>query len=203
MNRLEAQRIVYAKAQECIALARRLFPNYTQAAPAIKFELRGRSVGGTALGTRELDFNLDWAMTNMDRFLNIVVPHEVAHIVDEALHPTPAPTAYFCRGRLRRTRTVSHGPTWVRICKALGGDGQRTCSIRDENGERVAKARRTRQYRYLSASGHEVWLGGLHHKRLQARGDILLAGNPIYWVTHNLHGRIYKSGFTNQSRLKA
>jgi hypothetical protein len=198
MNRLDAQRAILAKVNECIALARSLYPNYIAPAPAVKFALRGRSCGGTALADRELDFNLDWYATDPARFLSIVVPHEVAHIVDEALYPT-TPRAVIRNGRVRRVREVQHGRTWVRICLALGGDGQRTSNI----ATGVARARRTREFRYTSILGREVWLGPTHHKKLQARGDILLNGRPIYYVTHATNGQVHKAGFTGECRMKA
>lgn len=202
MDRFAAQRAILAKTKECIALARNLYPGYVAPDPAILFDLRGRSTGGTALGTRQLRFNLDWYMADPVRFLRIVVPHEVAHIVDEALSPSQ-PKAIIRMGRIRRVPQVSHGPQWVRICKALGGDGERTCNIAAESGVKPMKARRTRQYRYLSEAGHEVWIGPTHHKKLQERGDIMVAGRPVYYVTHRTLGRVLKSGFTNQCRLAA
>lgn len=200
MNRFEAQRAILAKVQECIGIARNLYPGYVQDAPTVKFKLTGRSTGGTALGTRELDFNLDWYAADPARFLSIIVPHEVAHIVDTALHPELKTVAYNPFS-MRRPRRVSHGPTWVRICLALGGDGRRTCNISLESGVAVAKRRRTRQFRYLSERGGEVWVGPSHHKKLQERGDIMVAGRHLYYLTHKLHGRVYKSGFTNQCRM--
>ena len=199
MDRFQAQRAIIAKTNEVLALARSLYPGYNVADPIIKFDLRGRSTGGTARGYRELRFNLDWYAADPARFLSIVVPHEVAHIVDSALELSQPvnPFAY------RRQRRLSHGPQWVRICKALGGDGQRTCNIALESGVAPQKARRTRQFRYISVTGGEVWIGPTYHKKLQERGDIMVGGRPLYYLTHKQHGRIIKTGFTGECRMAA
>ncbi len=80
MNSLEAQRAIIAKTNEVIALARRLYPTYTHAAPSIRFDIRGRSCGGTARGYIALRFNLDWYTANPTEYLQNTVTHEVAHI---------------------------------------------------------------------------------------------------------------------------
>lgn len=181
---------IIEKVSACLALARSLYPDYRHPDPVIKFELRGRSTGGTALGSRELDFNLDWYAADPELFLKIVVPHEVAHIVDEALYPT-IPRVAWRRGRMVRVRQTNHGRTWVRICLALGGDGKTTCPL-----FKAAERRRiTWEYRYNSLSGAEKWVGPSHHKRLQTVHG--------YYVTFVHGGRVVRDGFTGVRRQRA
>lgn len=185
MNDWDAQQAIINKVNETLELARNRFDAYVHPAPSVTFDLRGRSCGGTARGTRALQFNLDWYKADPERFLAIVVPHEVAHIVTAAIAP----------------RATAHGREWKAICKALGGDGKRTCAIPVLNG--VARARRVTEYKYLSNRGVEVWVGPVHHCKLQTRGDVHPVFNrPLYTLTSRSAGQIEKTGFTGQSRYR-
>lgn len=187
MNSLEAKRAIIAKTNEVIALARRLYPTYTQRDPDIRFDIRGRSCGGMALGYHTVRYNLDWYAANPAEYLKNTVTHEMAHIV---AHATGL-------GR-------GHNRGWVRICLALGGDGKR-CNTH-EDVKAVPKARKTNEYLYLTTSGREIWVGPVHHGKLQQRGDIMnpTTGKPLYALRAHADGsRVEKSGFQGKSRLKA
>lgn len=189
MNDWDAKRAIMAKVDEVIALARNIFPRYTTPSPTVSFDLRGRSCGGTATGYRAMQFNLDWYKADPDAYLSIVVPHEVAHIVTKAIYPNAS----------------AHGREWKTICLRLGGDGKRTCSLPSTaaNGP-VRSARRVSEYRYMSDSGIEVWVGPVHHRKLQERGDMRnpVTQRPYYCLTSRTAGRIQKTGFTGQSRKR-
>lgn len=185
MNSLEAQRAIIEKTNETIALARRLYPTYTHSAPAIRFDIRGRSVGGSATGHYKLSFNLDWYNANPAEYLKNTVTHEVAHIVASATG----------LGR-------GHNAGWVRICLALGGDGQR-CN-NHEDVKAVPKARRTTEHLYLTDRGQEIWIGPVHHKRLQQRGGFIDGTRKCFYsLTNREKGKIYKEGYQGRHRVKA
>lgn len=192
MNSMEAQTAIKARVAACIALARSLYPTYDQPDPVVKCDVRGSSKGGYALGYRELGFNLDWYAADPERYLNIVIPHEVAHIVDNAINPQ-TPRVTIRNGRMVRERQVSHGVKWVRICLALGGDGKRTCDL----GNFAVKRRQTTQYLYQSSGGTMEWVGAVHHGRLQKKGR---AGYALR--TPRGH-RITHDGYQGQRRTKA
>lgn len=184
MNQTDAKRAIIAKTNEVIALARSRFPSYVQPAPEILFNLRGRSVGGTALGHERLRFNLDWYAAMPEKYLSSIIPHEVAHIVANATG----------LGK-------NHNRGWQRICIALGGDGTRCEESADV--KKVAKARRTREYLYNAERG-QVWVGPVHHSRLQKDGRIILhSGREMYALRNDSVGRIVATGFTGQVRMKA
>lgn len=186
MNSLEAKRAIIEKMNEVVELARRLYPTYTHAAPVVRFDIRGRSCGGMAIGHHTVRFNLDWYAANPSDYLKNTVPHEVAHIV--------ATATGLGRG---------HNRGWVRICLALGGDGKR-CNTNAEIRE-VPKARRTREYLYMTSRGSEIWVGPVHHKRLQTRGAVIhpVTNKPCYYLRVKNGGSIMKDGFQGRSRLKA
>lgn len=83
--------------------------------PTVSFELRGRT-GGTAFTSKtgpkswHLRFNAQMLIDNEAEYLNQIVPHEVAHLVDAHLSPS---------GR------SSHGPSWQRVMAEFGRPADR------------------------------------------------------------------------------
>jgi predicted SprT family Zn-dependent metalloprotease len=190
MNELDAKRAITVKTNEVMALARRLYPGHYIPTPNLTFDIRGRSCGGRALYSRakgicKVQYNLDWYAANPAEYLQNTVTHEIAHIV--------AAATGLGRG---------HNAGWVRICLALGGDGKRCNDHADVKA--VKKARQTNEYLYRSELGREVWVGPVHHNRLQARGHVNpVTGRHGYNLITRTSGKIYRDGFTGQSRMKA
>ncbi len=90
----------------------------------------------------------------------------------------------------------------MRICLALGGDGKR-CNDH-EDVKAVPKARRTVEHLYHTTTGREMWIGPVHHNRLQARGAIIEGTSRRgYSLNTRTGGKIYKEGYQGQSRMKA
>lgn len=71
---------VEQKIQECLASAQRYF-NVTLAPPKFNFKQRGRSAGTAYLQRNEMRFNAYMLAQDPLKFIDNVVPHEVAHIV--------------------------------------------------------------------------------------------------------------------------
>lgn len=187
---LIARQAIIAKTHEVIALARRLYPDYTAPTPTISFDLRGRSVGGTARGSYHLTFNLDWYNADPVKYLANTVPHEVAHIVASATG-----------------RGEGHNMGWKRIDRSLGGTGER-CATHD--GTKVERARSATEYLYINSFGREVWVGPVHHKRMQQYGrdskNMTNAGLPYlrkYELKDRTGARITWDKYQGKSRDRA
>lgn len=181
-----ARAAILRKVAEVLVLARQLYPDYTTPDPLVSFELRGRSRGGYAQGSHKLAFNLDWYAADPAYYLGRTVAHEIAHIIAHATG----------RGR-------GHNMGWKRIDRSLGGDGTR-CN-NNPAMKTVAKARRTVEYRYLSERGNEVWLGPVHHNRLQNAGKLIQAYGPgasRYTIRSARGERVIHSGFQGNCRMK-
>jgi len=168
---------IIAKVREVEALARIMFPSYASAPPLrIGFFMKGRTAGWAKYGTWTVEFN-EHQMGESLAIRDLTVPHEVAHMV-----------AHFTGlGK-------GHNAGWKRICRILGGDGQR-CYNAAERGVTIIKGRRVTEYHYHNGS-QELWLGPVHHKRLQTRLGFHVRSNS----TGN---RFNREHFTGKSRIKA
>lgn len=142
----------------CLAKARLSFSAFKlqdHEIPVV-FVAKGRAAGmakfrKNALGiTYNLEFNVDAINKDWDEMVSNTIPHEIAHIVDHAIH-----------GKFN-----GHNRIWQRICMILGGDATRTHDIP------VEKARKTRKVLYKATCGSEIWLTMRMHNQLQ-RGSIL------------------------------
>lgn len=116
--------------------------------PSISFGLRGTRAGVAWLGRNELGFNVPLLAQN-ETLMKLTVAHELAHLIAFRL--------YHDKG---------HGKWWRYVCLALGGDGKR-CFNTNEFNVQIQRTRRTKRYLYRDTAGGEVWLGSVHHKRLQ------------------------------------
>lgn len=118
----------------------------------VRFDLRGRCAGiagyqGTMFGERNyfLRFNCD--MIKTDAFKHLIddtVPHEIAHIV------------CYMRPELGR----KHDAGWKKVCRALGGGGERC------HNEQVAFAN-GKSYQYKTTAGRLVILSEKRHRNIQ------------------------------------
>lgn len=188
MTRAEAIAAITARHNEVIRLAREKFPTsfVAKMPPRIDFNLRGKSCGGKAnWKTNTIKYNLDWYADNPADYLASTVPHEIAHIV---AHNTGL-------GK-------GHNYGWQRIDRALGGNGER-CG----DASNVKRARVKNEYLYRTVCGAaEVWVGPVHHSRLQKKGDILANGKPGYYLQVNRRDgsirTVHKDGFIGTTRQK-
>jgi SprT protein len=141
---------VAKKVAECIRLANSLYGN-TLPKIKISFDLKGRVAGQAGWRTIDgvktyyLRFNQTMMMNDgYDHLLNDTVPHEVAHYVCFILYKGCSP----------------HGREWQRVCKQLGGNGERC-----HNEEIVFAKGKT--YEYTASCGTKVRISQTLHKRLQ------------------------------------
>ena len=118
---------------------------------AIRFDLKGR-VGGMACArgtilarTYHMRFNYDMVLRETDEMVDVVVPHEIAHIV------------CFLKPELGR----NHDYGWARVCRALGGTGDRTHDMDVVYGKGTT-------YEYTTDRGHKVRLNDRRHQHVQS-----------------------------------
>ena len=113
----------------------------------VRFDLKGRA-GGMACrrgGQVFMRFNHDMMLRETDEMVNVVVPHEIAHIV------------CFLKPSLGR----NHDYGWARVCKALGGSGDRTHEMDVVYGKGTT-------YEYMSSTGHAIRVNDRRHQHIQS-----------------------------------
>lgn len=137
-----------AQVKEVLARADEKFGTNLKEKVEILFNLRGMCAGQAVRytdGRLALRFNLEAMDKNWDHAYNNTIPHEVAHLV------------CFTKPRLGK----NHDRGWQAVDMALGGIGERYHTLDLTPGRKVTK------YKYKLASGREVLLGPVRHKRLQ------------------------------------
>lgn len=172
---------------EVEAKARAMYPAYaSRPRVGVIFKYRGQAAGHADYRGNVIMLNSGQAVQS-DAIGRLTVPHEVAHLVCRHLYPMAR----------------SHGREWRSICLALGGDGKR-CYNAAERGVTVIKGRQTLQYLYHSTVGTEVWVGPVHHARLQKHGDVsLFSEREGYSLRTGTGHRVIKTGYQHRSRDKA
>ena len=130
---------VFAKAKELYGL--------DMSQVGIHFDLKGRAAGMACRRGNQyfVRFNRDMLTREaFDHVLNDTTPHEAAHIV--------------CF--MNRALGSNHDAGWARVCRALGGTGDRTHS------EEVVYGK-GHTYEYTTDRGHKVRMGDKHHATVQ------------------------------------
>jgi len=113
----------------------------------IRFDLKGRA-GGMACrrgGQVYMRFNYDMIARETEEMVNVVVPHEIAHIV------------CFLKPTLGR----NHDAGWARVCRTLGGTGDRTHDMEVVYGKGTT-------YEYTSSTGHAIRVNDRRHQHIQS-----------------------------------
>ena len=114
---------------------------------SIRFDLKGR-VGGMACrrgAQMYMRFNYDMMTRELGEMLNVVAPHEIAHIV--------------CFLKPQLGNNHNHG--WASVCRALGGSGDRTHDMDVVYGKGTT-------YEYTTDRGHKVRLNERRHAHIQS-----------------------------------
>lgn len=143
-----------AKVRECQALARQRFPDFNlmdEDLPIV-FVARGNAAGMAKWRKSRdgmqfnIEFSIDAIQKDWDDMVNDTIQHEMAHIVDYAIHG----------------RSNHHNHVWKRIAHRLGCTGKTTHNIA------VQKARRSKKYVYVASCGREFEASSVRHKRIQS-----------------------------------
>jgi len=149
---------IIAKCREVVAKAKVLYPHLATALDKVqvRFDLKGRAAGqarGNGWGTKSnfwVRFNRDMLKREaFDTILNDTVPHEYAHIV--------------CF--MDRTLGNNHDSGWARVCKNLGGTGDRCHDEDVVHGKGYT-------YEFTTDRGHSVRIGDKHFRELQTCGKL-------------------------------
>lgn len=141
------QRII-ERHNEIVAKARQLFPAYAALSQhTVYFYETGRAAG-LAHGCSKVGYNVHVFAQDPDRFINNTIPHEIAHIVVNAL-------------RIGK----GHDNTWKRVCNMLGGNSERCYSAENITHK---FARHRKQYEYRATCGTIIMLSDVRHNRLQS-----------------------------------
>lgn len=113
MENTRIKNIIIEKVKEVYDRARALYPNYTRPFPKVSFKYKLTQTRGLAICMKnELVFTIPYYKIEKESFLNDCIPHEIAHLVDFALN-----------------KKIGHSYRWKRICRHLGGTGDRCFSI--------------------------------------------------------------------------
>lgn len=137
---------IIAKVEQCIKRGNELY-GMTLPHLDVRFDLKGRAAGMACRRGNQyyLRFNTDMMLRDAwDHIINDTTPHEVAHS--------------FCQ--FNRTLGSNHDAGWARVCRALGGSGDRTHS------EEVVYGK-GHTYEYTTDRGHKVRMGDRHHATVQ------------------------------------
>lgn len=138
---------VRAKCKEVFAKAKTLWPDMNFDSVAVRFDLKGRAAGMACRRANSYYMRFNAEMMTRDAFdhvLNNTVPHEIAHIV--------------CMMNPRLGR--NHDAGWTRVCRLLGGNGERCHS------EEVVYGKGN-TYEYVTDRGHRVRVSSAIHGKIQ------------------------------------
>lgn len=147
----EKMDLVRAKVATIVEKANQLF-GITLPSIQIRFDLRGRTAGqaGSRFGQYMMRFNRDMLCNEAwDHMINNTVPHEIAHIV------------CFFKPSLGR----NHDQGWKRVCRMLGGNGNRCFSDVDVKAPTVYAKGRT--FSYIASTGTVHNVSEKLHKNIQ------------------------------------
>ena len=126
--------------------------------------MRGRAAGQAVPGRWEIRLNRDLLRTHPEHLVKQTVPHEVAHLVDFALHPENFV-------RRRGARRSPHGPHWQAIMRLFGVPAERCHSLPTLAARKQLKPRVRMRYVYRCVPCDRLALiGPKHHRLLQRRG---------------------------------
>lgn len=137
-------------------------------APEVVFDLRGRTAGQWVRksGNRWLRLNVDLIATEFESMIQQVIPHEVAHAVNDTWHGTGV---------------RPHGPEWKSIMRLFG----KPPDVRLRLQRNVQPTRTLRRYAYrCQCPGRVTHLTSIRHRRHQA-------GTRLYYCLH-CHGTLVR-----------
>lgn len=137
--------------------------------PTILYTKRGTTAGTANYRKYEVNFNPVLLMENLEDFIARTVPHEMAHLVDHALHPQNFESSFTITqsGRYKRTKRDVHGATFKAIMHVMGADGSR-CHSYDTSNARVKQ--KTLHEWVCNDCGATMTLGPKRNKKMMQAG---------------------------------
>lgn len=157
-------------------LAREKFPEFNLSShdlPIVFFakgEMAGQARWGHFNGQRmyNIEFNVEAITKYWDEMYNETIPHEMAHIVDYAIHK----------------KSDHHGTKWKAIARALGCKGNRCHRLE------LKKARTVKKYVYVATCGTVVSLGKAVHTKVQKGQTRILTQTNGRLTRDNFTGKV-------------
>lgn len=122
---------VDAKVETCLEIARAKYPKFEFETPQVRYDVKN-TAGGLAYGQKWLiRFNLILCYENMKHFIEVTVPHEVAHLIQRRVYGSVRKNVDGTimtgqDGRIKKVR--SHGPEWAEVMKLFDLEPKRTHS---------------------------------------------------------------------------
>lgn len=162
---------ILAKHNEVVRKARELFPAFRLAPEVQVYFFETGRAAGKAHSDMRCGYNVHVFAQDLERFLNDTVPHEVAHIVCMYLRTD-----------------MGHGATWKRVCRMLGGNGQRCVA---PEGINLKMVRHRKRYEYRATCGTLTMVSDVIHGKIQRNGKV--------YVLARTKGKILAEGFTGRS----
>jgi len=156
LNRSELEQLVYDKLDECMKIAETKFARNFKM-PSVMFDKRGTVAGTANSTTNTVNFNRVLLEENGADFVARTVPHELAHLIDHAVHNT--------HDRSRYGKRSVHGRTWKNIMRLFGAPESRCHSYDTEN----ARTKTKNKFNYKCSCGAVLTLGPVRHRRHQER----------------------------------
>lgn len=170
---------------ECMRLAEQKYNLKLVGRVLQKFNITSTRCGGMA-GHRRGQYYVRWSplaiAADIETYIKITVPHEIAHIV------------CYMNPNLGR----NHDSGWKRVCMSLGGSGSRLmqtgaatdamrAALAQKRAVRVQRRGGATGYLYRTASGIEITLTAIRHKKVltgratyRARQDGSLIGRDQF-----------------------
>lgn len=149
---------IEAELGRCLTLAEKRYGRVF-ARPKLSSKLRGHTAGKANVLKWEIRLNRTLLLTpHQQEVIYQTVPHELAHLVDFALHPEN-----FIRRRKGERRSV-HGPTWQAIMHLFGRPPNRCHTMT------TTAARKTHIKRYIYCCPEcrqPILIGPGRHRRMQ------------------------------------
>lgn len=154
----EVKQRVQDKVQWCLDVAKRAHPRLDSVKlPTIRYDKRGTTAGTAHWLKWEINLNSVLLMENLEDMIEDTVPHEIAHLVANAVH-----------GGLIKP----HGAEWQSVMRLFGLRPTR-CHQYDTTNSKVRTVQR-QKVTYICACEQgtkETQLGLTRHRRHQAQGQ--------------------------------
>lgn len=154
----EIRNRVVEKLQEGIAITKEKY-GIAIAMPSISYDLRGTTAGRANYGRWTVEFNPVLLMQNIETFIARTVPHELAHLITDKVHPSAHRRGWTGK------RSV-HGPEWQSVMRALGVEDISRCHQYDVTDAKVRTSAKP-SFKYLCTGCKRVFdLGPKRHKNM-------------------------------------
>lgn len=148
---LSQQAELITRVEEVAYIADDTFNTDIGSCVSVSFNVKGK-VAGKAYWDGQIKLNPEACDKYFKEMMEEVIPHEVAHLV------------CFQKPFLGK----GHNKRWKRVCKQLGGTGERCHSFQLTPGRKVTK------YKYAIGDGTEITLGAIRHNKIQ--------DGHLYWM---------------------